>query len=148
MKFLTDRKEIANEINIKETPVIVINVRECMKGYERCYEGDKVVVKGGRNNEYGIRCFVQMFGDDVNEGIFAPQLYKKICLMPDCIALTAGFGYHDVAEMAEWRKAQRITEGEEVIVMFDKGDECWLRKMKVGKVQNFVYPAAVLEDVD
>jgi len=148
MKFLTDRKEIANEINIKETPVIVINVRECMKGYERCYEGDKVVVKGGKNNEYGIRCFVQMFGDD-NEGIYAPQLYKKICLMPDAIALTAGFGYHDVVEMAEWRKAQRINEGEEVIVMFDEGEKCWLRKMKVGKVGSpWVYPTAVLEDVE
>lgn len=141
MKFLTDRKEIAKEININEIPVIVINIRECMKGYEGCYEGDKVVVDD-------IRCTVKMYSDQENEGIENPILYKRICLMPENVGLTAGFGYHDVIEMAEWRKAMRLTEGGEVMVLFDKGNECALRKMKVGKVSKWVFPTAILEDVE
>lgn len=141
MKFLKDRHEIAKAINIDETPVIVMNVRECMKGYDRCYEGDKVVVND-------IRCKVEMFGDGKNEGIYAPQLYKEICLMPEADVLSAGFGYHDVMEDAEWRKAMRLTEGGEVLVIFDAGNGCHIRRMKVGKVTRWVFPAATLEDVD
>lgn len=141
MKFLKDRKEIANEINIKETPVIVINIRECMKGYDRCYAGDKVVVDD-------IRCTVKMYGDGENEGIEYPSHYKRICLMPENVALKAGWGYRDVMEDVEWRKAIRLTEGGEVIVIFDAGDNCAIRKMKVGKVTKWVFPTAELEDVE
>lgn len=141
MKFLTDRKEIANEINIKETPVVVINIRSCMAGYDRCYEGDKVVVDD-------IRCTVKMYGDGKNEGIENPAKYEEIVLMPENVMLKASFGYSDVKEMAEWRKATRLTEGGDVIVIFDAGNGGFVRKMKVGKVAKWVYPTAKFEDVE
>lgn len=150
MKFLTDRKEIAEEINIRGTPVVRIDISKPMSGWERCYAGDKLVVFGktSKLRDYGIRTTVEMFGDQENEGINEPWLYKRICLMPDTVCIHKGFGYNDVIEMYSWNKAQKAEEGQIVILMFDSGDKCYLRKMKVGKVTDWVYPTALLEDVE
>ena len=141
MKFLTDRKEIANEINIKETPVLVMNCKKPKVGWDDCFEGDKVVVNGER-------CTLHVFSDGENEGIKEPHLRKKIILTSGGIGISNSFGYSDVVEMTEWRKAMRLVEGGEVIVVFDYGTACSLRKMRVGKVSRFCSTVAVLEDVD
>ena len=142
MKFLTDRHDIANEINIKETPVVMINIAKCMDGWEHCYEGDKIVVND-------IRCTVKMYGDGGNENLHGtPYLYNNIELMPENICITDGFGRKDVIEDVEWRKAVRAREGEDIIVVFDTGKTVFVRKMKIGKVTKWVYPAATLQDID
>lgn len=147
MRFMTDRKEIAKAINIDKKPVIRIDISNPMKGWDDCYEGDKVVViaKSG----YDIRCTAKMFGDSVgNEKSHAPHLYKTIKLMPEANCITSHFGYSDVIEMVEWRKAIRVHEGEQVIIIFDQGDTCFIREMTVGKVSEFVYPTATIRDAE
>lgn len=141
MKFLTDRHEIAEAINIRQLPTVRIDIRKCIEGFEDCYEGDKIVVEG-------IRCTVKMFGDGVNETLHDnPERYKKIELMPEGICLHESFGRQDVEEMVEWRQAQRASAGDEILVLFEGEDFAYLRQMKIGKVAKFVYPTAVLEDI-
>lgn len=150
MKFITDRKEIAKLINIDELPTVRIDISKHREGWERCYTGDKLVVygKNSKLRDYGIRTTVEMYGDEENEGINEPLLYKRICLMPEAVCLHNGFGYNDAVDMYNWRTAQRANEGQEIVVMFDAGSKCYLRLMKVGKVADWVYPTAILEDVD
>ena len=140
-RFITDRKEIAQLINIEKIPVIVMNIEKKMDGYDRCYEGDKVVIKD-------IRCQAMMYGDGKNEGIDPPFLYKEISLMPEPLCIHSSFGYRDVQEMVEWRKAIQLKENSEVLVLFESKDFGFLKKMKVGKATDWVYPTANLVDLE
>lgn len=152
MKFLTDRHEIAEAINIKRTPVITINVKECINGYENCYAGSRLLVStpSKRYPDHYTRCTVKMYGDGVNEDKHAtPWLYNRIGLYPESACLTDSFGYRDVIEMAEWSEARCVKGGDEVLVVFDCGNVCYIRKMRIGKrVDGFVYPSALLHDID
>lgn len=148
MRFLTDRKVIAKAINIDGTPVIRIDITKEMPGYDNCYEGDQVVVIDKKDG-LDTRCTISMYGDRENEGLHGtPWLYKRIVLMPEMIGIHADFGWHDVKEMYSWSKAVRVREGQEVIVLFDAGDHGYLRRMKIGRAAKFVYPTAVLEDIE
>ena len=51
MKFLRDRKEIAKAINIERIPVITMNIRKCMDGYENCYEGSRINLEGAHKGK-------------------------------------------------------------------------------------------------
>ena len=147
MVFVTDRYDIAREINILNTPVVRIDISKCMAGYDDCYEGDRVVVK--KSSSHDIRCKVKMYSDQENQNYHAaPWCYPKIELMPESICLSNGFGKRDIDEMVKWRQATRLSQGQNLLVYFDKGEEGgWLRRMKVGKVTEWVYPTAILEDV-
>ena len=140
-RFITDRKEIAQLINIEKIPVIVMNIEKPKDGYDRCYEGDKVVIKD-------IRCQAMMYGDGKNEGIEVPFFYKEISLMPELVGLHSSFNYRDVQDMVEWRKAIQLKENSEVLVIFEGKDFGFLKKMKVGKATDWVYPTAKIVDID
>jgi len=148
MKFLNDRTEIAKAINLSGNAVIRIDISKNMRGYDDCYEGDKIILGG---KDYPIRCTVNMYGDDAgNECHDKPYFYKKIKLMPETIGISSRFGYGDVMEMAEWNRVPTVNAGDTVIVVFDDSNNnvCYIRLMKVGKVSEFVYPAAMLYDID
>lgn len=147
MRFMTDRKEIAKAINIDRKPVLRIDISKSIDGYDDSYKGDDVVVLD--RTGFDIRCTVKMFGDLANEKLHeTPWLYQRICLMPETICITNSFGYSDVMEMYKWNKALRVREGEEVLVLFDAGNTCYLRKMKIGRVTKWVYPAALIIDAE
>lgn len=151
MKFLVDRHEIAQAINIDRIPVITIDITKCMDGYEHCYEGDKVLVTDPKHGRH-VRCTVKMYGDDNgNNDYLHPWFYKTICLMNPGAYISASFGYSDVMEMVEWSKSKVLDAGEEVIVMFNDRENkyCYLRRMRVSDSVNLhCQTAATLVDVD
>jgi len=151
MKFLRDRKEIAREINIKMTPVVRIDISKSAFGFDDCYKGDRIQIETPRY-DYPVRCFVNMYGDEKgNEDHDHPWRYEKISLNPETICLTAGFGYSDVADMAEWSRTPIVKAGGKVVVMFDDpvNKNCYLRVMKVSdRIDAFCMKAGMLEDID
>ena len=152
MKFVNDRRELAEDINIKGVPVLTMNLRECMKGYEHCYGGSKVRVgyQSRRHGELHERCTLKMYGDERGNTEFhdQPWLYQRIILScPGCF-LSGDFTLHDAREMVEWSNTKVLHEGDELYVFFDRGDKGLFRKMRVGKVSSGCSTVAVLEDID
>lgn len=123
MQFLTERQEIATAINIDKIPVITINIKNCIDGMKGSYEGDDVVFGGYRH-------YVAMFADE-NKDETEPILYKRIACREHGCGISSDFGYEDVIEMIHWQRAPHINPGDSVIIVFDRGDQCWLRKMTV-----------------
>ena len=153
MKFLRDRREIAQAINIDRLPVITIDIRKPMDGYPDCYEGSKVLIAtpNKRYPDSYSKCTVRMFGDEPGnaEHHDAPWGYKKIVLCEGMIGLFADFGLSDVREMVEWSNCRWLTAGQKVVVFFDKGDKGFLRVMKVSdRVTPGYTSVAYLEDID
>lgn len=153
MKFLTDRKEIAKEINIKGTPVLTIDITECMKGYDHCYEGSCVRVLGGHTRGYedlDTRCTVMMFGGEQgNEDHDRPWTYKKIVLNGGVVCIDNSFGLSDVDEMVKWSNT-RVIKAEDPVILYFRGKNVgYLRMMKVGKrIDPFCSTVATLVDID
>lgn len=150
MKFITDRHEIAQEINIKKTPVVTVNIKECMSGYEHCYEGQAVRINIP-GKDFDLLCKVQMFGDDSKNLHHHenPAFYETIGLYSETIGIHASFGVSDVRKMVERSRCPEVNLGDEIIVVFDKGDAVWIRKMRIPKKINmFVFPVGILEDVE
>ena len=152
MKFLTDRKEIAQEININRTPVITFDIRFCMDGYENCYRGSKVQVATPSNRypDMTARCTAEMFGDERgNECHDTPWMYKKIRLTEGGVCIKADFGMFDVLEMVDWSNTRTVKAGEKVIVMFRSQSWVSLRVMKVSdRVNAHCSTVATLEDIE
>ena len=152
MKFLTDRREIAEEMNIKRTPVITMDISKCMDGYDDCYKGSKVLVATPtkRYPDSTRRCTAKMFGDESgNENHDKPWTYKRIHLTCPGAFMSDSFGYHDVMEMVEWSNCRILQGGQEVLVVFDTGINCYIRKMKVSeRVDGTCYTVAMLKDID
>ena len=149
MKFITDRKELAKEMNIKRTPVLTINITKCMDGYDNCYSGSDIEIQHPRANDLFCRCTVKMFSDGPNEDLHdTPWLYKSIALYEGVVCIDSSFGLSDVREMAHWNNVRRAKEGDEVLVFFDGGATGWVRKMKIGPVSANVFPLARLVDVE
>ncbi len=152
MTFVKDRRELAQDINIKGVPVLTMDIRECMKGYEHCYSGSKVRVgyQSRNHGELHERCTVKMFGDEPGNSEWhdQPWLYHKIILScPGCF-LSGDFTLSDAREMVEWSNTRILHDGDEVYVFFDRGDTGLFRKMKVGKVSSGYSTVAVLEDIE
>lgn len=150
MKFITDRKEIAFEINIKKTPVVTVNIKECMRGYEHCYEGQALRINLPKKG-LDLLCKVQMFGDDSKNLNHHdnPALYETIGLYSEMACLHSSFGPSDIREMVERSRCPEANPGDEIIVVFDKGDAVWIRKMRIPERINMnVFPAGILEDVE
>lgn len=154
MRFLTDRHEIAEEINIKRTPVITINVSKEADGWEGygVYDGSKVRVATPSRNypDSTHRCTAHIYMDGENEKAIIPIEAKVIHLTCPGIGLKASFGYQDVVEMVEWSHAPLVKAGDEVVVVFDDAENgaIWLRKMVVGKVSPNCSTVATLRDAD
>ena len=143
MKYLTDRREIAEAMNFGKHPVIRIDLETEMEGYPGCFEGDIVKV-GSPNQRYPenyIRGSVKSFPEDRG----------KYAIMPDNDCLHSGFGYSDVIEELRYAQAQMLHAGETVVVVEDYPQRraCKVRMMKVSdRVRDFVYPACYLEDAE
>lgn len=154
MRFLTDRHEIAEEINIKRTPVITINVSKEADGWEGygVYEGSKVRVATPSRNypDSTHRCTAHIYMDGENEKAIIPIEAKVIHLTCPGICMKASFGYQDVVEMVEWSHAPLVKAGDEVIVVFDDPEHSasWIRKMVVGNVSPNCSTVATLRDAD
>lgn len=149
MKFLTDRREIAQEINIKRTPVVTIDITKCMDGYEHSYKGTDIEIQSPCDKELYSRCTVEMFGNGKNKDKHnTPWLYDDIGLYEGLVGIYSGFGMADVLDMVHWNNVRRAKQGDEIIVMFKGEDKCFLRKMRIGHVGFMVYPLAKLEDIE
>lgn len=152
MKFVNDRRELAQDINIKGVPVLTMDISECMKGYEHCYAGSKVrvVTPCKRYPDLYEKCTLKMYGDERGNTDFhdQPWLYQRIVLTCPGSFLSSDFSLHDAREMVEWSNTKMLREGDEVYVFFDRGDKGTFRKMRVGKVNGGCSTVAVLEDID
>ena len=129
MQFMTKKQDIATAINIDKIPVITINIKKCIDGMKGSYEGDDVVFGGYRQ-------YVAMYADE-NKDEIEPILYKKIACREYGCGISSDLGYEDVMKMIHWQRAPRINPGDDVIIVFDRGDKCWLRKMTVDAYGNF-----------
>ena len=155
MKFIKDRKELAQEINIKNTPVVTIDITRPLNGdhfYEHCYGGTNIKVNTPCKShpDMQARCSVEMFGDEEeNKDLHcAPWCYGRIVLKQGVVGIHSGFGCADLREMIEWNAARSVSAGDEIIVVFDAGDNMFVRKMRVGRVSEHCSTVAVLEDVE
>ena len=153
MKFITNRQEIARLMNIEDVPAIRMDVSKCMRGYEHCYKGGivKIACPSKRYPDMTHNCTIEMFGDEHgnSDKHDTPWLYERIKFGGEMIGLTASFGYSDVMELVKWNNARTIKAGDIVLVVFDRGDACFIRKMRVGAhVDPFCTTVATLEDVD
>lgn len=157
MKFLQDRKEIANEINIKRTPVITIDISKPINNdsfYEGCYEGSKIQIATPSTNypDMTARCKVAMYGDEEgNENHDTPWYYKKIVLNQEATCLHNSFGRRDVLEMVEWSNTRTVKAGDEILVIFDDPTDglMIIRKMRISqRIDRFCSTVATLEDVE
>lgn len=154
MKFLTDRTEIAKKINIERVPVITMNIRKCMDGYEDCYEGTKINIDGAHKGRYAdllTHCTAMMFGDEEGnkEHHDAPWLYKRIHLRPRMTCIHSDFSLRDVDEMVDWMSAPIARPNDEVIVFFRDEKKGFLRLMKIPtRIDPHCSTACILEDVE
>ena len=139
MKFLQERREIANAINIMKYPVITMDIAKPLNGdefYKDCYGGSKMVVAAptSRYPDAEELTTVMMFGDQAgNEDHNRPWAYKRIVFREGAIGIHADFGLKDVREMVEWNNAVHVKDGDKVVVFFDDGNRGWLRLMKVDR---------------
>lgn len=153
MKFLTDRREIAQAINIDRLPVITIDITKPMDGYPDCYSGSKVLLATPckRYPDMYSKCTVKMFGDEPGnaENHDKPWAYRKIVLTEGMVGIFAEFGMHDLRDMIEWSNCRYLTAGQRVVVFFDRGKDGFLRLMKVSdRVTSGYSTVATLEDID
>lgn len=153
MKFITNRQEIAQKINIENIPVLTMDISKCMNGYDHCYEGSKVRLIGGHSKGYEdltTDCIVKMYGDeDGNECHDMPWMYKKIVFTAGCVCIKSSFGLADVDSMVEWSNTKILKANDVVLVYFRGKDMAFLREMKVGsKINPHCSTAAILVDVD
>ena len=153
MKFITNRQEIAQKINIEKIPVLTVDISKSMNGYNDCYEGSKARLIGGHSKGYEdltTDCTVKMYGDEEgNECHSTPWMYKKIVLTAGCVCLKSGFGLSDVDQMVEWSNTKVLKANDPVIVYFRGSGVGFLREMKVGsRINPHCSTAAVLVDVD
>ena len=136
--FLTDRREIAQAINIERLPVITMDITKPIGGdefYKGCYEGSKVVLaipypRYPDNEEW---CKVKMFGDyeENKEWHDKPWMYGRISLQEKPVGIHSSFGLWDVREMVAFNNAVHVKNGDKVVVFFDGGDNGHLRLMKI-----------------
>ena len=153
MKWLTDRKEIAKAINIDHIPVITMNIRKCMDGYENCYEGSRINLEGAYKGKYAdllTHCTARMYGDEEgNQCHDEPWRYARIHLTPRNACLSSSFSLHDVDEMVDWSNAPKAKANDLVIVYFRAENEGYIRLMKIGsRIDPHCTTATMLEDID
>ena len=134
MKFLTDRREIAQIINIEDVPMITFDIDNPMPGYDGCFEGSKVKVWDGKKDRaYAERCTAHIWGDDPGTDAVMPWRSEKITLNSYGCCIKSDFGYSDILDMEEWSNARTLKPGDRVVVFFksDKNKVGFLRLMRV-----------------
>lgn len=148
MKFLTERREIAEAINITKYPVLTMDISKPLNGddfYKDCYGGSKMVVASPSKNYPDAEEWttLKMFGDQSgNEDHEHPWMYKRIVFREGAIGIHASFELNDVRDMVAWNNAAHVKDGDMVVVFFDRGDRGFLRLMKVDR------RSSTLVDVD
>ena len=156
MKFLRTREEIAQEINIKRTPVLTVDLTMPIGTdplFASCYKGSKVRILGGRPEKYAdleTRCTVEMFGDEPgNENHGQPWTYKSIILSNEPTILTGDFTLYDVDNMVGWSNTKLLKPGDNVLLYFRAKNDAYFRLMRVGKrIDTHCETVARLEDVE
>ena len=106
MKHLTTRTEIANEINIKRTPTVVIDLAD---SDDYGLKSKKVLIDNGKfrdGSPYLIRAEVRAYCDE-----------RKFTFTSHGACLTADFGYSDLVEMAEYANAPVIRKDSDVVIV-------------------------------
>ena len=101
MRYLTDRTDIAKAINLDENLVVleidvaneIILGGDMVCGYRGC------LAKKPRG-QYYVRGKIEYFKDT-----------KFLRFSENCVCLSNSFGYRDVKEMLEYRKAPMLTKG-------------------------------------
>ena len=156
MKFLRTREDITQEINIKRTPVLTVDLTKPIGTdpfFANCYKGSKVRILGGRPERYAglaARCTVAMFGDEPgNENHGQPWTYKSIILSNEPTFLTGDFTIYDIDNMVEWSNTKLLKTDDKVLLYFRSKDGGYLRLMKVGKhIDPHCETVARLEDIE
>lgn len=139
MKMLTDRKQIAKEINIKRTTTVRIDLAEAD---EYGIKSQKVLIENGTYSD-GTPSYV-------HAQICAYSDMKEFTFTGGSICLKSDFGYRDIEEMVEYANAPIVKpDSDVVIVVVDSEKQIAFNPivMHTGKTVN-AYCITPLEFVD
>lgn len=106
MRLLTDRKEIAKEINIKRTPTVRIDLAEAD---DYGLRSQKVLIDNGTFRDgtpYLIHAEIRAYGD---EGVFT--------FSSPGVWISDSFGYEDLEDMVEYANAPVIRKDSDVVIV-------------------------------
>lgn len=146
MKYLTDRREIAEAINFVKYPVLTLN-RE-----------NRPYAKERPDSDYATGCRVRVAWDHkdpryagmtTHGNLYIENGKLKISSEGSC--LSASFGYYDVMRMAAEANAPVIHKGQKVVVVeeWPSLKKCTVRIMQVADyVDTHCMVATTLEDID
>lgn len=158
MKFLTDRKEIAEATNLMKYPVILMDISKPKAGWEDVYEGQKVRVdeqKTYKGTPMYSDCTATIYVDNYHEGIpntVENRIKSDIYLSCPGIFIHSDFGAQDVLDAVERAQAPVVKEGQIVTVVYKLEQlgktTVFVRKAKVGRVTPHCSTVAKLVDID
>ena len=106
MKTLKDRREIANEINVKRTTAVRIDLADAD---EYGLKSQKVLIDNGTFNNghpYLVRSEIRAYCDEM-----------KFTFKGFCTCLSNSFGYSDIEEMVEYANAPVIKPDSDVVLV-------------------------------
>lgn len=107
MKTLKDKREIANEINVKRTTTVRIDLADAD---EYGLKSQKVLIDNGTFNNghpYLIKAEIVAYYDQM-----------KFTFSRFCTCLSDSFGYSDIEEMAELANAPIVKTDSDVVLVF------------------------------
>lgn len=106
MKTLKDRREIANEINVKRTTAVRIDLADADK---YGIKSQKVVIDNGTFRDgtpYLVKAEIRAYCDEM-----------KFTFSGFCTCLSNRFGYSDIEEMIEYANAPVIKPDSDVVLV-------------------------------
>ena len=116
MKFLKTKQEICEAINLKNYPVLTMDINEIIKnndkivGFEGCkFRKNKRVFNGVTLFDKGTLCW---FSDT-----------KTFVFMEQSICVKSSFTYYDLKEHYEFANSPIVNNGEVVIIITDNKNE-------------------------
>lgn len=146
MKYLTDRREIAEAINFGKYPVLTLN-RE-----------NRPYAKERPDSDYAIGCRVRVAWDHKDPRYARMTTHGnlyiengKLKISGEGSFLSASFGYHDVMKMVEEANTPILHKGWRVVVVeeWPSQKKCTVRIMRVARcVDTHCMVATTLEDID
>ena len=158
MRFVTERKEIAQVLNFGKYPVIMFDLSKPKDGWESVYEGSRVRIDEER--EYGNApmfrdCRAMIYVDNYGKGVpntVENRLMAGVELAYYGCFISDGFGPYDVIEMAEKAQAPVVKAGQSVAIVYYWTDAKNARyaAVRIMKVPDHVgrYSSVTLEDVE
>ena len=141
MKYLTERNEIAEALNLRKYPVVRINMETPKSGWDSLYEGDYVMVKTGKEDDVFSYTRGYILYTDT-EGYY---------INPAPIFLVDQYTYSDVIEMVRFSNAPTLNPNDTIVLgeEYPRQKKLKMRMMKVPPVcAKFSVPICVLKDVN